>query len=378
MRIRKNATKLSDAEKKDLVDALKQLKSKQIQAHNGSQISLYDTYVAVHLGVTRLQKNGNLLTGGAHNGGHNNAAFLSWHREYIRRIEEELRLVSDNPELTVPYWDWTDHSGTLNEIFADTFLGRDATGQVEGSARQVDAAHPFSKQNGWPIDPRVHIYRMNSSHQWGDTLRRAIRDVKELPDISQIDSLFEASKNAYEDFREALERGPKMHNDMHRWVGGSMFDHSSPNDPVFLLNHANIDRLWALWQSYGHFGESHYPSSGEPLGHNLDDRMWPWDGGSAGIVTRQDIWELIPRTVDEARPAHVIDCRILNYGYVNWSRVKEILDGSMNRWRQANPGLPPGNFHRGHSLYSRNKLCMEYSNGTGKKYGIWPAPNRTQ
>ena len=174
MRIRKNATKLSDAEKKDLVDALKQLKRKQVQAPDGSQISLYDTYVAVHLGVTRLQKNGNVLTGGAHNGGHNNAAFLSWHREYIRRIEEELRLVSDNPELTVPYWDWTDHSGTLNEIFADTFLGRDATGQLEGSARQVDAAHPFSKQNGWPIDPRVHIYRMNLPHQWGDTLRRAI------------------------------------------------------------------------------------------------------------------------------------------------------------------------------------------------------------
>ena len=115
---------------------------------------------------------------------------------------------------------------------------------------------------------------------------------------------------------------------------------SSPNDPIFALNHANIDRLWALWQSYGHHGESHYPDSGEPYGHNLHEPMWPWDGGNTGVVTRQDIWNLIPRTVDDARPAHIIDCKGLGYGYVNWNRVKEILDALMDGWRKANFRLP--------------------------------------
>ena len=340
MRIRKNAARITAAEKTKLTSALKMLKSKQVSAPDRSQISLYDTYVAVHLGVTRLEKNGAVLPGGASNGAHNNAAFLSWHREFIRRVEEELRLVSGEADLTIPYWDWSDRSGAANDIFVADFMGGDATGQPEGGGRRVDPTHPFSKENGWPIDPRVHIYRLHLNRQWGDVLRRNMRSPSDLPDLSQIEALFAPDKDEFEKFRAALESAPQMHNDMHGWVGGSMIDFSSPNDPIFMLNHANVDRLWALWQSYGHFGESHYPGVGEPYGHNLHDPMWPWDGGNTEVITRQDIWNLIPRTMDDARPAHVLDCRTLNYAYVNWDRVKEILDGLMARWRQANPGLP--------------------------------------
>ena len=88
MKIRKNAARMSLAEKTKFVDALKMLKAKQTTAPDGSQISTFDTYVAIHLGVTRLERNGAPLPGTANNGGHNNAAFLSWHREFIRRVEE--------------------------------------------------------------------------------------------------------------------------------------------------------------------------------------------------------------------------------------------------------------------------------------------------
>ena len=340
MKIRKNAARMSIAEKTKFVDALKKLKAKQVTAPDGSKISLYDTYVAVHLGVTQLEKNGTLLPGTARNGGHNNAAFLSWHREFIRRIEEDLQLVSNDPSLTIPFWDWTDHNATMNDIFVNNFMGGDGTGQWEGQGKKVDPAHPFSKQNGWPIDPRVHILRLHLNLQWGDELRRDLGTTVALPNASQMEALFQPNMNDLEVFREALESGPQMHNDMHEWVGGSMLDFSSPNDPIFVLNHANIDRLWALWQSFGHVGEMHYPASGEPYGHNLQDPMWPWDGGNTGVVTRQDIWNLIPRTVDDARPAHVLDCRVLNYGYVTWARVKEILDNAMSSWRQKNPIFP--------------------------------------
>jgi tyrosinase len=37
------------------------------------------------------------------------------------------------------------------------------------------------------------------------------------------------------------------------WVGGGpsqMQDfHSSPNDPIFFLHHAMVDRVWAIWQA---------------------------------------------------------------------------------------------------------------------------------
>jgi Common central domain of tyrosinase len=42
---------------------------------------------------------------------------------------------------------------------------------------------------------------------------------------------------------------PGLHNRVHVFVGGDMAPASSPNDPVFFLNHCNVDRLWAAWQN---------------------------------------------------------------------------------------------------------------------------------
>ena len=75
MRIRKSAANLNQAERDNLTKALKAVKTKKITAPDGSQISLYDSFVAIHLGVTRLTDNGILLPAGASNGAHNNAAF---------------------------------------------------------------------------------------------------------------------------------------------------------------------------------------------------------------------------------------------------------------------------------------------------------------
>ncbi len=341
MRVRTDAAKLSPKTSKELTKALKGLKAKMTTAPDGSPISVYDSFVAIHLGMTRLRKNGQVLAGAARNGGHNNAAFLPWHREYLLRVERELQIVANNPDLSIPYWDWTDGDGTFDKIFVNAFLGGDGTGPQEGPGRKVAASHPFSKNKGWPIDPRVHVFRLHLPDQWGDTLRRALGTRQGLPTREAVEALFDPDKDQYEDFRGALEGGPRLHNAMHEWVAGSMLDMSSPNDPIFMLNHSNIDRLWALWQSYGHAGESNYPDQGEPQGHNLNDPLWPWNGGNSGIETRPDIWDLVPRNTDRVEPAHVLDCRTLGYTYVVWSRVKEILDKAIDAWRQERPNIPP-------------------------------------
>ncbi len=63
----------------------------------------------------------------------------------------------------------------------------------------------------------------------------------------------------------------------------------SPNDPIFWLHHANVDRLWANWRARrlstvpGSKSRDHYPPPTElspfdlkpaPPGHRLEDRMW--------------------------------------------------------------------------------------------------------
>jgi tyrosinase len=80
-----------------------------------------------------------------------------------------------------------------------------------------------------------------------------------------VDSI--AALTTYDDFRIQLESGP--HGAIHSAVGGDMSPATSPNgkqyqrlrtyyvrklilsglpDPIFFLHHAQIDRLWTLWQ----------------------------------------------------------------------------------------------------------------------------------
>ena len=57
-------------------------------------------------------------------------------------------------------------------------------------------------------------------------------------------------------------------------VMGNMAANSFPNDPVFWLHHANVDRLWAVWLR--RHGAIYEPQTGGPHGHNIDDEMWPF------------------------------------------------------------------------------------------------------
>ena len=60
----------------------------------------------------------------------------------------------------------------------------------------------------------------------------------------------------------------------------------SPNDPVFWLHHANIDRLWADWQlEENHWSLDHrgyLPVNTGPNGINVNDPMLPWS--NAGVT----------------------------------------------------------------------------------------------
>ena len=69
-------------------------------------------------------------------------------------------------------------------------------------------------------------------------------------------------------FARALEAGP--HNRGHGWVGGDMGStSSSTNDVAFWLHHAQVDRIWALWQQSN-------PGERAALS-GADTQMDPWD-----------------------------------------------------------------------------------------------------
>jgi len=56
--------------------------------------------------------------------------------------------------------------------------------------------------------------------------------------------------------------------------GGNMAQNTSPNDPIFWIHHANIDRMWSSWMKRQ--GQKYLPVSGGPQGANLNDVMEPF------------------------------------------------------------------------------------------------------
>lgn len=329
MAIRNSAADLPDDERDLYFDAVLELKKKFV---NGSSTSVYDQFVAVHLAVVTLAfvfsdpagPPGNVVPGSATgpaqgiNGAHGGSVFLPWHREYLRRYEIELQKIHSS--VTLPYWDWTDHAGTQTKVFINDFMG-DRGPATPPNGGPVTTG-PFKAGPDWPILEELHIRWPNPLFSaptvpLGTALLRQESDIDNLAEIGTIKNLLEIK--AYAPFRAELESGPLLHGHGHVWIGGSMLPMTSPNDPMFFMHHAMVDRIWSIWQqkrraewegqpanagkTYSY--ATHY--SGGQYGHQLYDPMWPWDGGMSGPATVIQDAPGVPGTPAPVRPYFLPD-----------------------------------------------------------------------
>ncbi|MDH5325610.1 MAG: tyrosinase family protein [Gammaproteobacteria bacterium] len=310
MRIRKNAALLSDAEWKRYLNAVVALKH---TFPAGSGVSIYDQFVAMHWCVWGLGLGGTGPAAGV-DGAHNGPAFLPWHREYLRRYEEALAAV--DPQVSLPYWNWgfgTDEE--TNDLFVDDHMG--PRGGIISSGYFASSPTPQNPL-GWSIHPDLQAFSA--------TLRRTgTAGPGSLPTADAIIETMEM--NTYSSFRPALEGGSgltathnSMHNGVHGWVGGDMGRMTSPNDPIFFMHHAQIDRIWAMWQQR-HPGVAHYNDADIFVGqgHGPNDNMWPWDAAASTptSATVATALTMVPTEamVDVVTPTDVLNTRDLGYLY---------------------------------------------------------------
>lgn len=380
--VRKNVLDLTPEEKADFVNAIKTLKT--IPGNNDKGVSLYDETVAIHAGAMTfdpMQLGGQVMlpqdtpsTGPAtgSDAAHEHGGFLPWHREYLSRFEKALQSV--NPNVTLPYWDWADPR-SVNVIFDPNFLGTNGSGSTliieypDGRPTVRLDGGPvvsgnFSEANGWTIIPDLHS-NIATAETLGTSLVRYLPAPDAPPgfgfplDQAQTNRIVQSPD--YATFRRFVEgeitidangtesecrNFPCNHNLVHGLVGGSVPNPNpnetdrrvltfgtmsntpgSPNDPVFWLLHTNVDRLWAEWQNNGRQGSEFYAVPGtEPYGHNLYDRMWPWDGGDSipGSIGSIDIKPYLPSLAsdDIVRPVDTLDWR--KYGYTYDTLVKKV------------------------------------------------------
>lgn len=335
LNVRPNGATLSPEQKLAYVNAVRAIKAKPSPWIPG--ISVYDTFVLWHRDAF----------GCALTAAHMGPAFFPWHRMYLHLFEQQLQAV--DPTVSLPYWDWTADQATDSWVWQDDFMGGDGSDDDD----EAVITGPFRKGE-WELT----IFDYNDPHQvpW------ITRDLgigglaPDLPTLEQVESalaietydaapwsasspIAESFRNTMEGWRDCVEdmcdpvagsgtvcTGEHLlHNRVHLWVSGefafaheltmpAMGDGATPvgadpemvlgtmaantscNDPVFFQHHANLDRLWSAWMQ--RHGQKYLPETGGPVGHNIDDPMWPY------------------HQIDlEVTPRMMLDSRSLGYVY---------------------------------------------------------------
>ncbi|MEA3066332.1 MAG: tyrosinase [Sphingomonadales bacterium] len=246
VRVRKNANKLSVAERDRFLSALAAL--------NGSGKGRYQQFRDMHVGGLPDQE--------AHGG----AGFLAWHRAYLLDLERELQEIDG--EVTLPYWRFDE---AAPNVFAGSFMGTpDSLSRVQFASgnplRNWIAVDKAGVERGVGVGPLT---------------------VPTLQSERQTIAPGGVIQPTFAKFRD-MQWNP------HGWAhtahnSGWIFSPgTAPKDPLFFLLHCNVDRLWAKWQWAAKKHDPADPASFDtvpagppaPPGHHFNDLLWPWCGPS--------------------------------------------------------------------------------------------------
>ena len=129
--------------------------------------------------------------------------FIAWHRGYIYYLEKQLRAISGNNALNLPYWDY----------YTNPTIPGEFTDQATGNPLYAPRAN-------------TNVYNALSL----------------APFAAGVFNFQRGTANAFEPQFEA-----KPHNPVHDIIGGVMATMRSPIDPIFYLHHCNVDRLTHAW-----------------------------------------------------------------------------------------------------------------------------------
>jgi tyrosinase len=238
VRIRKDANTLSNSERDRFLAAFGTL--------NGQGTGRFKEFRDMHVsGIPLLES-------------HGNKGFLPWHRAYLLDLERELQAI--DASVALPYWRF---DRAAPRVFTRDFMGIPGpTGRL-----QFVAGHPFNFWVGIGSTPGIN---RAMSFQPGNAPSGLINEVDTI-----------GLGDSYDDF-VVMEGDP--HGLAHTRFGAPINNPAtSPQDPLFFLLHANVDRLWAKWQWFFHHTSDSDPkayATGGPfrIGHNFSDTMWPWNG----------------------------------------------------------------------------------------------------
>ncbi|MFZ4477044.1 MAG: tyrosinase family protein [Saprospiraceae bacterium] len=254
--LRRNINSFTQTEMDEFTSAILAMKNRP--SLFDAAINAYDYFVVLHMDASLEHTSA----------AHHSPGFNPWHREFLLRFEQELRVSTNNPKYTLPYWDWTDNASFTKIFNANAFGGNGAPMDsfIVQNGRFGKTANQF-RINYFPISIPDTAYspHIKRHFAWlpGITSLPTNQDIQTLMsktvyDVAPWDYYADTSAS-FRNYLEGFWNGPNtnplfaqigdgLHGRVHIFIGGNMVSNASPNDPVFFLHHANVDRLWAEWQ----------------------------------------------------------------------------------------------------------------------------------
>lgn len=229
MDIRRNHRDMTPQQKAEFIEAVMSLKNDVDSVLRPGQQRRYDDFVQIH--KNSMGRGTPLIPNP-----HRSPLFYPWHRVLLRQFELALQAATNNPGITLPYWNW--QLGGADNPFTSDFMGGDGD-QLQGARIHFG---PFATRT------RRFDIRVSDDDADNGGLRRNLGETNALPTIETVISSLKA--HLYWDEAGGWENlsEENLHNPVHTWIGGDMATASSPNDPLFFLHHCYLDLLWERWR----------------------------------------------------------------------------------------------------------------------------------
>ena len=207
---------------------------------------------------------------------HYTNGFVAWHRKWLVALENMLRsLGGDCACVTLPYWDWGEEAAMRQSSNCKTKEECSPTMQDWGGGGNVES--PYVNAPVWnapeatePVDTASGYCVLNSiTEKWRSNslmgekyirsfnascpiIRRGWNDPRDENYASpMVATSFLGLASDIGRSRSYSAFAPVLNGDIHILPhdnsGGLLLTFMSPADPLFILHHTNVDRIWALW-----------------------------------------------------------------------------------------------------------------------------------
>jgi hypothetical protein len=225
--------------------------------------------------------------------------FLPWHRAFLAVTEWKLRAIAGDPELALPYWNWSSDRRVPGAFLqTGSALARAVRFTPDRSLSPVEVDH---------LTHDAALARLGVAGLGADAFQAHSQE--EIP--NSFGGIRRPNPGRWHG-RSRLETIP--HNAIHNFVGGEAPDgalgdmtelSTAALDPMFYAHHANLDRLWEIWRT------DPVRRRTEPIDDAFLQRRFPF------------LW--LDGTIVTISVAQTLDTRLLGYVY---DRLDVFRDGA--------------------------------------------------